>query len=74
MLNSTNPSVGKGTVRQGLEDAVVTGGIAGVSALIAGGPSWPPEATALWTALLAGLIGGLLAFARARQIQVPPKP
>jgi len=73
MLNGTNPSVGKGTVRQGLEDAAVIGGIAGVSSLIAAGPQWPPEADALWTALLAGLIGGLIAYARARHIQALSK-
>lgn len=74
MLNGTNPSVGKGTVRQGAEDAVVVGGIAGVAALIAGGPEWPPDYSALWTALLAAAMGGLIAYARARQIQVPPRP
>ena len=74
MLNSTNPSVGKGTVRQGLEDAIVVGIITAASALAISFVGELPTLPALYIAGLSALITGALAYARARQIQVPPTP
>lgn len=73
-MNSTDPKIGKTPMRQAVEDAIVVGGIAGVAALTAtaarvGGM---PDVFALYTAGLAALMGGLLAWARARQIQKVP--
>jgi len=74
MLNGTNPSTGKGTVRQGLEDAIVVGVITGAAALALSFAGQLPTLSALYVAGLAALIAGATAYARARQIQVPPKP
>lgn len=74
MLNSTNPSVAKGTVRQALEDAGVSGAMTFLGALTATSILDLPPVAAVYSALLAGLYTGVLAYARARQIQVPPKP
>lgn len=74
MLNGTNPSIGKGTVRQGLEDAIVVGIIAGAAALALSFVGQLPSLSALYIAGLAALIAGATAYARARQIQVPPTP
>jgi len=73
MLNSTNPSVGKGTVRQGLEDAIVVGVITTGAALFVTFVGDLPTLPGLYIAGLAGLIAGATAYARARQIQVPPR-
>ena len=73
MLNGTNPSVGKGTVRQGLEDAVVVGIITGGSALAVTFAGDLPTLPGLYIAGLSALIAGAVAYARARQIQVPPE-
>lgn len=73
MLNGVNPTVGKSTVRQGLEDAVVVGLITGASALAVSYAGELPALPALYVAGLAALIAGAVAYARARQIQVPPR-
>lgn len=72
MLNGTNPSVGKSTARQGLEDGLVVGGIALAAGLISHASEGLPTLAVLYTAGLAALMAGLIAYARARQIQMPP--
>ncbi len=74
MLNGTNPSVAKGTVRQGLEDAIVVGVITAAAALAVSFTGDLPTLPALYIAGLSALIAGAVAYARARQIQVPPRP
>ncbi len=74
MLNGTNPSVAKSTVRQGLEDGIVVGVITGAVALGMSFVGQLPTVPALYMAGLSALIAGALAYARARQIQVPPNP
>jgi len=74
MLNSTNASIGKSTVRQGLEDGIVVGLITGASALGVTFAGHLPTLPGLYIAGLAALIAGVAAYARARQIQVPPTP
>lgn len=73
MLNGTNPSIDKGTVRQGLEDAGMVGGIALVAILLTHATEGLPTIETLYAAGLAALMAGLLSYARARQIQVPPR-
>ena len=74
MLNGTNPKIGKGTVRQGLEDAVVVGAITGAAALTVTFTGELPTLPGLYIAGLSALVAGAIAYARARQIQVPPRP
>jgi len=74
MLNGTNPTVGKSTVRQGLEDAVVVGVITGASALAVSFAGQLPPTPELYIAGIAPLLAGAVAYARARQNQVPPRP
>ena len=69
MINGANPSVAKSSFRQALEDAIIIGLLALVGGLIAAGNHWPPEGETLYGAGLAALLGGILAWARARQIQ-----
>jgi len=66
-MNSTNPSIGKSSIMQGLEDAIVVGGFSALGGLIAVGypPTWP----ILYGSGLAAIFAGLVAYARARQIQ-----
>ncbi len=74
MLNGTSPSVGKGTVRQGLEDGIVVGVITGAAALTVTYAGELPTLLGLYIAGLSALVAGAVAYARARQIQVPPRP
>jgi len=74
MLNGTDPSIGKSTVRQGLEDGIVVGVITLASALVVTFAGDLPSLPALYIAGLSALIAGAAAYARARQIQIPPKP
>jgi len=73
MLNGTNPSNGKSTIRQGLEDAIVVGAISGAAALAVTFTGDLPTLSGLYIAGLSALIAGAVAYARARQIQVPPR-
>jgi len=68
-MNTTSPSLEKSTVRQALEDFVVVGGLATVGSLIATSAAHVPSIDGVWGGLLAGAMAGLLAYARARQIQ-----
>lgn len=74
MLNGTNPSNGKGTVRQGLEDGIVVGVITAAAALVVTFAGDLPTLPGLYIAALSALVAGATAYARARQIQVPPRP
>ena len=73
MLNSTDPSVAKRTVRQALEDGIVVGTITGAAALAVTFVGELPTLPGLYIAGLSALIAGAAAYARARQIQVPPR-
>lgn len=73
MLNGTDPKVGKSSIRQALEDAIVVGLISLVAGLITRAPEGPPDTSTLYAAGLAALLAGLIAYARARQIQLPPR-
>ena len=74
MLNGTSPSIAKGTVRQGLEDGIVVGVITLGAALAVTFAGDLPTLPGLYIAGLSALVAGALAYARARQIQVPPTP
>lgn len=69
MMNGTNPSIGKSSIRQGLEDGLYAGSLAIVGALIAAGTSNIPAIPVLYGAGLAGLMAGLISYGRARQLQ-----
>lgn len=70
-MNSTKPSVIKSSVRQAFEDFVVVGGLALVGILAATATKGVPGIDDLYGAGVAGLLAGLIAYARARQIQRP---
>ncbi len=74
MLNGTGPSVDKGTVQQGLEDGIVVGTITLGAALTVALADGIPPLPVLAIAGLSALMAGAIAYARARQIQVPPRP
>jgi len=73
MLNGVDPSVGKQPWRQALEDAIAVLVYVFVAVMIASSTHWPPEPELLYGAGLAALFAAIVAYARARQIQVPPK-
>lgn len=68
-LNSTKPSIDKSSVRQAIEDFIVVGGLATVGLLATTASKGIPTMDVLYAGGIAGLLGGLLAYARARQIQ-----
>ena len=69
-MNSTKPSISKSTIRQALEDFIVVGGLATLGMLVAQGTGGGlPTIEMLYGAGIAGALGGLVAYARARQIQ-----
>ena len=69
-MNSTHPSTEKSSIRQAAEDFVVVGGLAAVGILVSASTGGNlPSIEVLYGAGIAGLLAGLLAWARARQIQ-----
>lgn len=73
MLNSTIGTGDKSTIRQGLEDGIVVGVITAAAALAVTFAGDLPTLPALYIAGLSALIAGAMAYARARQIQLPPR-
>ena len=72
LLNLTDPSTTKEPLRAAAEDAIVAGGVALCSGLIAT-QQFPPNEATLWATGLAAALIGLIAWARARSIYIGPK-
>lgn len=68
VLNVTNPCIDKAPWQAALEDALVIGLVAFFSALVAT-QEWPPTDHTLWATGAAASLAGLLAWAKARNIQ-----
>jgi len=68
-MNSPNPSVGKSSIRQAVEDALTVAMLSLTGGLIAAGPSWPPSVNVVYGAGLAALLAAIVAYMRARAIQ-----
>lgn len=68
LLNSTNPCNNKEPIRAALEDGAVIGATAFCTGMLAT-QVFPPEPATLWITGIAALLAGLVAYARARNIQ-----